>query len=245
MAKVMIMAESPGSASTRTVDRALALLAEVCAEEAISLSECARRAHLAPSTALRLLRTLESSGFVARDDEGWFGAGPRIIQLGASALGRQTLVRLTEPALHRIVEATGESAYLSIAGPNHTAIYVAMIEGTHSVRHTSWIGRAIPLEGLAVGRALTSLVPAEGYVAQRDRLEPDVTAIAAPIRRPGGVAGAISLLGPTYRIDDSTMHRYGQLVAHEAQDLSQQLGTPTRTDSATSGRTATEQETGT
>jgi urocanate hydratase len=88
-------------------------------------------------------------------------------------------------------------------------------------------------------------VPAEGYVAQRDRLEPDVTAIAAPIRRPGGVAGAISLLGPTYRIDDATMQLYGQLVAHEARDLSQQLGTPTRANSAPSARTATEQETGT
>jgi urocanate hydratase len=240
-----MMTKPTSSASTRTVDRALALLAEVCAEESISLSECARRAQLPPSTALRLLRTLESSGFVARGDEGWFGAGPRLIQLGASAIGRQTLIRLAEPALHRIVAATGESAYLSIAGPNNTAIYVEMIEGTHSVRHTSWIGRSIPLEDLAVGQALNSLEPTEGYFAQRDRLEPDVTAIAAPIRRPGGVAGALSLLGPTYRIDDDTMHRYGQLVAHEAQDLSQQLGSPTRTDSAQSARTATKQETGT
>src|SRR4051812_26617197 len=113
-----VMSETASSASTRTVDRALALLAEVCAEESISLSECARRAGLPPSTALRLLRTLESSGFVERDSDGWFGAGPRLIQLGASAIGRQTLIKLAEPALNRIVEATGESAYLSIAGPN-------------------------------------------------------------------------------------------------------------------------------
>ena len=239
------MAESTSSGSTRTVDRALALLAEVCDEESISLSECARRAGLPPSTALRLLRTLESSGFVARDADGWFGAGPRLIQLGATAIGRQTLIRLAEPALNRIVAATGESAYLSIAGPNDTGIYVAMIEGTHAVRHTSWIGRAIPLENLAVGRALQNLVPADGYVAQRDRLEPDVTAIAAPIRRPGGVAGAISLLGPTYRIDDETMRRYGELVAHEAQDLSRQLGSSTPSTSTQPASSPTEQETGT
>ncbi|MCW2799706.1 MAG: IclR family transcriptional regulator [Aeromicrobium sp.] len=239
------MTETASSASTRTVDRALALLAEVCAEESISLSECARRAGLPPSTALRLLRTLESSGFVARDTDGWFGAGPRLIQLGASAIGRQTLIRIADPALNRIVAATGESAYLSIAGPNNTGIYVAMIEGTHAVRHTSWIGRAIPLENLAVGRALQNIVPTEGYVAQRDRLEPDVTAIAATIRRPGGVAGAISLLGPTYRIDDETMHRYGQLVAYEAQDLSRQLGTTIPAAPTQSSSSTTEQETGT
>jgi IclR family acetate operon transcriptional repressor len=236
-----------GSTSTRTVDRALALLAEVCAQDSITLSECARRAALPASTALRLLRTLEGSGFVTRNDEGTFGAGPRLIQLGASALGRQTLVRLAEPALHRIVAATGESAYLSIAGPNNTAIYIAMVEGTHSVRHTSWIGRSVPLENLAVGRALNNLVPASGFVAERDRLEPDVTAIVAPIRRPGGasggVAGALSVLGPTYRIDDETMLQYGQIAAAEAANLARQLGVP-----AAQTRAAvlmTEQETGT
>ncbi|UQX88747.1 IclR family transcriptional regulator [Jatrophihabitans telluris] len=223
--------------STRTVDRALALLSEVCAEESITLTEAARRAHLPASTALRLLRTLEGSGFVARDDEGSFGAGPRLIQLGATAIGRQTLVRISEPALHRIVAATGESAYLSIAGPNNTGIYVAMVEGTHSVRHTSWIGRSVPLENLAVGRALKNQAPSSDYVAERDRMEPDVTAIAAPIRRPGGVAGALSVLGPTYRIDDETMQHYGQIVASEARALGAQLGVEVDPDP--------EQETGT
>ena len=57
-----------------------------------------------------------------------------------------------------------------------------------------------------------------------DRVEPDVTAIAAPIRRPGGIAGALNLLGPTYRIDDRTMDDYGQIVAREAEGLAAQLG---------------------
>ncbi|WP_035839514.1 IclR family transcriptional regulator [Kitasatospora azatica] len=217
----------PGPAtpsSTRTVDRALGLLGEVCAEGEITLSECARRAHLPASTALRLLRSLEGSGFVARDADGAFCPGPRLIQLGAAALGRQSLVRLAEPALRRIVAATGESAYLSMAGPGDTAIYVAVVEGTHSIRHTSWVGRAVPLKGLAVGLALSGLTPPEGYVAQRDRMEPDVTAIAAPIRQPGGIGGALSLLGPSHRLDDDVMHAYGRIVRHEADAISEQLG---------------------
>jgi urocanate hydratase len=212
--------------STRTVDRALELLAAVCSEGSITLSECARRAQLPTSTALRLLRTLESSGFVVRDSGGSFSAGARLIQLGAFALGRQSLVRLAEPAMRRIVAATGESTYLSITGPGDTAIYIGMVEGTHAVRHTSWVGRSVPLANLAVGRALTGSVPAVGYVAQRDRMERDVTAIAAPIRRPGGIAGALSLLGPNYRIDDRTMHAYGHIVSCEAQAIADQLGTP-------------------
>jgi DNA-binding IclR family transcriptional regulator len=232
------------TASTRTVDRALGLLAVVCDEDPIMLSDCARRAGLPASTALRLLRTLEASGFVARGADGSFRAGPRLVQLGASALGRQALVALAEPALKRIVAATGESAYLSIAGPADTAIYIAMVEGTHAVRHTSWVGKAVPSADLAVGDALRGAVGPSGYVAQRDRVEPDVTAIVAPIRRPGGVAGALSLLGPTYRIDDDTMHAYGEIVSAEADALAAQLASTkdvasTKTAASTNNGAAT------
>jgi len=224
--------------STRTVERAVELLAQVCAENSITLAECARRARLPASTALRLLRTLEASGFVTRDPSGSFRAGARLIQLGASAFGRQALVRLGEPALQRIVGATGESAYLAIPGPDDTAIYVAMVEGTHAVRHTSWVGRSVPRAELAVGRALSGIVGPDGYVAERDRLEPDVTAIVAPIVRSSGIAAALSLLGPTYRIDDERMHAFGQIVSREARSLAEQLG-------AVAPATAPEEGTGT
>jgi IclR family acetate operon transcriptional repressor len=219
---------APGrSSSTRTVERALALLSEVCTRDAVTLTECARQTGLPSSTALRLLRTLESAGYVRRDDDGGsFSAGPRMIQLGATALGRNELARLARPALDRIGTATRESAYLSIEGIDHTAVYIAQVEGTHAVRHSSWIGRAVPMKGLAVGQVLRGEIPQEGYVAGRDRLEPDVTAIVAPVRYPGGIAGALSVLGPTYRIDADTMHAYGRIVATEAAELSAQLGSP-------------------
>ena len=216
-------------AATRTVERALALLSEVCAHDELTLTEAARATGLPASTALRLLRTLEATGFVERDDAGWYYPGARILQIGASALGRNALVRLAEPTLDRIVAATGESVYLSVRGPHDTAVYLVMAEGTHSVRHTSWAGRTVPLDGLAVGRALRGEVPPGGFVTQRDRLEPDVTAICAPIRRLGGVVGAISILGPTYRLDDDRIARYGAILSRETTDLGALLGVPHHT----------------
>lgn len=212
--------------STRTVERALALLFEVCTREAVTLTECARETSLPASTALRLLRTLETVGFVARDDAGNFRAGPVMTSLGATVLGRNELARMARPALDRIGAKTKESAYLSVRGVNDTAIYIAVVEGTHPVRHTSWIGRTVPMRGLAVGRVLSGDIPDVGYVAGRDRMEPDVTAIVAPLRFPGGIAGALSVLGPTYRIDETTMHAYGRIVADEAAALSRLLGFP-------------------
>lgn len=229
------LTSSRAASSTRTVERALALLAHVGENTASTLSACARCTGLAPSTALRLLRTLETAGFVVRTPAGRYEPGNRLIQLGALALGRQPLVHQATPSLQRIVERTGESAYLVIRGAADTAIYLAMVEGTHAIRHTSWVGRAIALEDLAVAAALRGDVPPLGYVSQRDRLEPDVTAIAAPIRWAAGVAGALNLLGPTYRIDDATMHTYGRIVADEATAIGALLG-------AATGETATIEE---
>jgi IclR family transcriptional regulator, acetate operon repressor len=217
-------APNGAAGQTRTVDRALDLLALVCAGEAPSLAECARRSQLPASTALRLLRTLEVRGFVRRDPDGSFIPGARVLQVGALALSRHSLVRLAEPGLRRIVAATGESVYLSVPGPDRTAVYVAVAEGTRPVRHTSRVGRAVPVEGLAVGVALDGGTPTCGYVAQRDRQEPDVTAIVAPVTWAGGVAGAVSLLGPSYRISDETMAQYGRIIAVEARRVSEQLG---------------------
>jgi urocanate hydratase len=211
------------SETARTVERALALLAEVAASEQLTLSECSRRTALAPSTALRLLRTLEATGFVRKDGT-TYRPGTRLIQLGALALGRQSLVTQVRPSLQRIVERTGESTYFVIRGGNDTALYLAMVEGTHPIRHTSWVGRAIALEDLAVERALNGSVPSGGYIAQRDRHASDVTAIAAPICWTGGIAGALNLLGPTYRMDEETMHSYGAIVAAEADAIGRQLG---------------------
>ena len=215
----------PAGAPTRSVERALALLASVCSGQGSSLAECARSTGLPASTALRLLRTLEQVEFVARDDEsGGYRAGPRMVQLGAQALGHEQLIPLCAPALQNIVGATGESAYLSVPGPGATSLYVSIVEGTHSIRHTSWVGRTVPLEGSAAGTVLLGRVPERGYVVLRSGVEPDVTAIAAPIRRPGGVAGALSIVGPDYRLDQETAERHGRLLAREAASVARSLG---------------------
>ena len=190
---------APGRvSSTRTVERALALLSEVCPARPVTLTECARQTALPASTALRLLRTLETRRLrQPRRRGGSFRAGPRMIQLGATAIGRNELVRLAAPGAGPDRRGRPASRRTSrCAGSTTRPSTSRQVEGTHAVRHTSWIGRAVPMDGLAVGRVLRGEIPGEGYVAGRDRLEPDVTAIVAPVRYPGGIAGALSVLGP-------------------------------------------------
>ena len=168
--------------STRTVERALALLATICERGGANLADSARDCDLAPSTALRLLRTLETTGFVSREEAGGtYRPGARLIQLGAQALSNESLIDLAKPTMEKLVAETGESVYLSVEGHGATALYIGIVEGTHSVRHTSWVGRTVPLDKSAAGRALRGRVPDVGYVVVERGVEADVTAIACPV----------------------------------------------------------------
>ncbi|MGW1679621.1 IclR family transcriptional regulator [Saccharopolyspora sp. NPDC002376] len=210
--------------ANRPVERALGLLAVVSESGETTLTECARAAGLAPSTALRLLRTLEQTGFVHRTDDGVFHPGHRLIQLGARALGNDSLVSLTEPALRAIAAETGESAYLCARTADDGVVYLAQAEGSRSIRHVSWVGHSLSLDGSAAGKAVRGDVPACGYSATISTIEPDVIAIAAPISSPKGVIAALSIVGPSYRIDEDRQRQLGELVLAEAHRISAELG---------------------
>lgn len=214
--------------STRTVERALALLATVCQSGGTNLVDSARECELAPSTALRLLRTLETTGFVTKDDAGIYRPGGRIIQLGAQALSNESLVDLTQPTMEAVVAATGESVYLSVKGHGDTALYLNIVQGTHSVRHTSWVGRTVPLDKSAAGRALRGEVAADGYVVVERGVEADVTAIASPVRSEARIVAALSLVIPSYRLTGPETERYGHLLVSAAAEVSARLSRPAK-----------------
>jgi IclR family acetate operon transcriptional repressor len=205
--------------STRTVERALALLSAVCTDGSLTLSDAARVVDLSASTALRLLRTLEGSGFVSRDPGGNFRPGASVIQLGALALGQESLVSLCTPHMKRLVAKTGESCYLSIPGPGDTGIYIAIVEGTRSVRHTSWVGRSIPLEGSAAGQVLTGGQPDRGFAIVRSGVEDDITAVAAPIVIGGRTVAALSIVVPSYRLGEAKAIKIGEELVRVADNI--------------------------
>lgn len=213
--------------STRTVERALALLASVCDRGGANLADTARDCELAPSTALRLLRTLEGSGFLRKDESGTYRPGSRIIQLGAQALSDESLVDLAAPAMEELAGETGESVYLSVEGHAATAVYIGIVESTHSVRHASWVGRTVPLDVSAAGHALRGRVCDRGYVIVERGVETDVTAIACPVYSQSRIVAAMSLVIPSYRLSADQTTQYGRMLMAAAADVSARLSSPT------------------
>ena len=209
--------------STRTVERALALLATVCDRSGANLADAARECDLAPSTALRLLRTLETTGFVSKDEFGMYRPGSRIIQLGAQTLSNESLIDLARAAMEELSTETGESVYLSVEGHAATALYIGIVEGTHSVRHASWVGRTVPLDTSAAGHALRGKIPDDGYVVVERGVETDVTAIACPVYSQARIVAALSLVIPSYRLTASQAKRYGRMLVTATADVSARL----------------------
>ncbi len=225
----------------RATDRGLALLRVVADHPAgISLADAARAVDLTPSTALRQLRSLEAAGFAARDDDGRFVPGDELLRIARSLASAAALPRLAESSLAALAAATGESAYLAEPADARHAIYAAMEPGTHAVRHVSWLGQRVARKGTAVGAALSGDVDADGTAMRTDAVEDGVTAISAPVHGPNGqVIGALSVVGPSFRLTGTRLRTARAAVAREAAALSALAGAPAgpRTPRARTART--------
>ena len=87
------------SGHTQSVSRALSLLSKLAEEQdGLNLSELARRVKLAPSTAHRLLTTLQLDRFV-RFEEGRWLVGVQAFNVGASYMRSRDISHMARPYL--------------------------------------------------------------------------------------------------------------------------------------------------
>ena len=224
--------ESPdATSSTRTVERALALVSAISEQDGATLTQLADATDLSPSTASRLLGTLVQLGFTERDADNRYRPGRRLKQIAAVTLREEPLYELAGPALHALADETGETASLAIPVDDERALYLRQVAGHHRVQTANWTGRTIPRDGTAIGAALAGEVDDRGVAATRVTVEPDITAIAAPVvDRHGTVVGAVNVIAPTYRTSDEDVAAYGAALVRHAARVSALLGAPSPTD---------------
>ncbi|UNT01350.1 hypothetical protein MMF93_29580 [Streptomyces tubbatahanensis] len=74
-------------------------------------------------------------------------------------------------------------------------------------------------------RAELRSVARNGFASARDELEIGLHAVAAPVRaHDGKVIGAISVSGPSYRLEEERLHEVAKRTVAAAQDLSRRMG---------------------
>jgi IclR family transcriptional regulator, acetate operon repressor len=209
----------------RATERGLGLVSIVGDHPSgITLADAARASDLMPSTALRQLRSLAAMGYSVQREDGKWVPGPELLRLARALIDYATVGNLSQPTLASLAAATGESAYVAERQSPTTAVYVAMEPSRHTVRHVSWLGQSLDCRTTAVGAALRNTVDADGVAVRHDAVEAGVTAISAPIRGEGkAVLAAISVVGPTYRLEAFGLSEARRLVGSAATQISELL----------------------
>lgn len=150
----------PAAGYVKSLDKALALLEQIGeTEDGLALSDLAQRVGLPPSTAHRLLTTLERRRFVQFDNsQRRWCIGVQCFTVGSAFLPRRDLVRTALPFMRQLMETSGETVNLAVES-NGEAVFLAHVESNEMMRASSRPGSRVPLHGSAVGKAIMSFMP--------------------------------------------------------------------------------------
>ena len=210
--------------STRTVERALALLATICDRGGANLADSATG-----------LRSCAQHGASAAAHAG--NHRVRHQGRGRDVPARKSHHPTRRPgAEQRVVDRPRQAGDGEAGGARRASPSTSASKGTAPRRCTSASSRErtrsgtpagsverFPSTASAAGHALRGEVPAEGYVVVERGVEADVTAIACPVYSEARIVAALSLVIPSYRLTASETVQYGRLLASATAGVSAQL----------------------
>ncbi len=160
-----------GGDQVQSLVRALSLLNRIAeaADGGASLTDLSQQLGLPPSTAHRLLTTLEQERYVRFDPDGrLWSMGVQAFVTGSAFTRTRSLVALARPHLRRLMEESGETVNLAVEDEGQ-AVYLAQVECRQMMRAFARPGSRVPLHCSAVGKAILSAVSdkALGQILQR------------------------------------------------------------------------------
>lgn len=128
-------------------------------QETWSLAELTAALGQSKPTVFRILHTLESFGYVARDAAtGRYALGLRFHTLGSTAVRHEHLRWQALPPLQDLAQKTGETVHVGILYDGE-AICVQAVDGTRLVRMHAFVGKRTPAHASALGKVLLAARP--------------------------------------------------------------------------------------
>lgn len=218
------------------VDRAIAIVAAVESRtEPCSLAELSAMTDLYKSTILRLLISLEGSGYITRLPDGRYSLGPMTFRLGLSYERANPLREIVLPVLQGLVQDGTESASLHIRRDETSRLCVLRVDSNHSTLDRVQAGDILPIERGAAGRILLAFSDEPGRLYHQLRQnyfamsvgerDPACAGVACPVFGPDGtVRGALSLSGPRERFTPAAIARMRDRLFVAAKDVTMKLG---------------------
>lgn len=147
-----------GGDQVQSLVRALTLLNRIseAPEGGATLTELAQQAGLPPSTAHRLLTTLQQERYVRFDHGGrLWSVGVQAFVTGCTFTKTRSLVGIARPHLRRLMEDAGETVNLAVEDDG-MAVYLAQVECRQMMRAFARPGSRVPMHCSGVGKAILS-----------------------------------------------------------------------------------------
>ena len=230
------------SSGIGVVDKSVAILGTV-AQAPRTLAELVDATGLPRATAHRLAVALEVHRLIARDAEGRFVVGPRVVELATSV--PDPLVAAAGPVLAWIRDECGESSQLFRRDGNER-VCIAAAERATGLRTTVPVGSRLPLsagsgaqvlcawadpaslghvlEGAEFTARSLAEVRRRGWAQSIGQREAGVASVSAPVLDAGGMLlGALSLSGPIERLGRNPGHRFAPVLVTGARRLAAAL----------------------
>lgn len=152
----------PVTGQVQSLTRGLSILECLArAEGGLTLTDVAQRCALPPSTAHRLLATLQKTGYVYQaDDLGLWYVGLQAFAVGSSFLANRDFVAQSHVSMRRLMEQSGETANLAILDETE-AVFIAQVQCREIMRLLVKLGSRVPLHASGVGKAIFAALPDE------------------------------------------------------------------------------------
>lgn len=157
----------PKENSVQSVDRSLRILNVLAASQApLQLSEIARQVEIPPSTAHRLLTSLQKHAYVRFDlQRRKYTLGLAVVPLAEAAKAQIDITNEARPILEKLAGVVNETATLTVL-QGSDAVYALMAQSRRAVGTVTPLGSRVPFHSTAAGKAMLAFMPEE----RRDRL---------------------------------------------------------------------------
>lgn len=144
--------------AVQSLERAIVILRTVADADGLSLTEVARLASLSPSTAYRMLTTLQQHKLADFEETSqlWF-VGVETFRIGSAFLRRRKLAERGRGILQQLMAQTGETANIALA-ERDSVVFVTQVETHEPIRAFFRPGTRGPYHATGIGKAVMAFL---------------------------------------------------------------------------------------
>lgn len=192
------MAGERAARTSQSLERGLAILSSFSSgRQLIGTSEIARELGLTRSTAHRYIATLSRLGYLQQDGvTRRYGLGPRVLDLGFTAINSMELRHVAAPQLRRLCDETGHTVNMAILDETDI-VYVERVRASRGRQNEIdldlHVGSRLPAYCTSLGKVLLAYLPPE----RRDEI---LDAVLLARRGPNTITSRRELMAELERV---------------------------------------------